>query len=57
MFSFIGIVFLRVLTNFIKCFKMVISKEDSALLITTNSVFYFINLCKEDVSVICDFKR
>ena len=57
MFSFIGIVFFKVLISLIRCFKVVISKEDSTLLIIVNNVFYFINLCKEDVSVVCNFKR
>jgi len=56
-FSFIGIVFFKVLISLIRCFKVVISKEDSTLLIIVNNVFYFINLCKEDVSVVCNFKR
>jgi len=56
-FSSIRTVLFKTLTGLIKCSKAVTSKEDSALLTIINSVFHFINLCKEDISVICDFKR
>jgi len=56
-FSFTGTVFLKALTGPIRCSKMVTGKEDSALLTIINNVFRFINLCKEDVSVICNSKR
>ena len=57
MFSFIRTVLFKALTSPIKYFKAVTGKEDFTLLIIINSIFYFINLCKEDMSVICDFKR
>ena len=57
MFSFIRIVFFKALTNLIRCFKAVVSEEDSTLFITTNNIFRFINLYKEDISVIYNFKR
>ena len=56
MFSFIRIVFFKALTGSVKCSKTVASKEDSTLLITVNNIFHFIDLRKEDVSVVCDFK-
>ena len=56
MFSSIRTVFLKALTGPIRYSKVVTSKEDSALLTTTNSIFHFINLRKEDVSVICNSK-
>jgi len=56
-FSFIRTVLFKALTSPIKYFKAVTGKEDFTLLIIINSIFYFINLCKEDMSVICDFKR
>jgi len=55
-FSFIKTVLFKALTSPVKCFKVVTSKEDSTLLTTINNIFYFINLYKEDISVICDFK-
>ena len=57
MFSSIRIVLFKALTGLIRCFKTVISKEDSALLIITDNIFYFINLYREDVSVIYNSKR
>jgi len=57
MFSSIKTVFFKALTNPIRYFKTVTNKEDSALLTITNNVFRFINLRKEDINVICDFKR
>ena len=56
MFSSIGTVLLKALTSPVKYSKAVISKENSTLLITTNNVFRFINLRKEDISIICNFK-
>jgi len=53
-FSSIRIVLFKALTGPVKCFKVVVSKEDSALFTITNSVFYFIDLCREDVNVVCD---
>jgi len=55
-FFSIGIVFFKALTSPIKCFRVVASKEDSTLLVITNSVFYFMDLCREDISVVCDSK-
>ena len=57
MFSSIRTVFFKALTSPVRCFKAVASEEDSTLFITANNVFRFIDLHKEDVSVICDFKR
>ena len=57
MFSFIRIILFKALTDLIKCFKIIISKEDSTLLITVNSVFHFINLYKKNVNVVYNFKR
>ena len=57
MFSFTGTVLFKALTGPIRCSRAVASKEDSTLLTITNSIFRFINLYREDVSVICDFKR
>jgi len=56
MFSSIRTVLLKALTSSIKYFKVVINNEDSTLFTTINNVFYFINLYKEDISVICNFK-
>jgi len=56
-FSSIRTVFFKALTSPVRCFKAVASEEDSTLFITANNVFRFIDLHKEDVSVICDFKR
>jgi len=56
-FSFIRIILFKALTDLIKCFKIIISKEDSTLLITVNSVFHFINLYKKNVNVVYNFKR
>jgi len=55
-FSSIRTVLFKTLTNLIKCFKVVTSKEDITLFITANNIFRFINLYKEDISIICDFK-
>jgi len=53
-FSSIKTVFLKALTGPVRCSKAVAGKEDSALLIIINSIFRFINLRKEDVSVVCN---
>jgi len=57
MFSSIGIILFKALTSPIRCFRAVASKEDSTLFTITNNIFYFIDLYKEDVSVICNSKR
>ena len=57
MFFSIKTVFFKTLTGLIKCFKTVISKEDFTLLTITNNIFRFIDLYKEDISVVCNFKR
>ena len=54
MFSSIGIVLLRALTGPVKYSRTVVSEKDSALLTITNSVFRFVDLYREDVSVVCD---
>jgi len=56
-FSSTGTVFFKALTNPVRCSRAVAGKEDSALLITVNNVFHFIDLYREDISVICNFKR
>jgi len=55
-FSFIGIVLLGALTSPVRYFGTVASKEDSALLAIINSVFCFVDLRREDASVVCNFK-
>jgi len=55
-FSSIRTVFLKALTSLIRYSRVVVSEEDFTLLITANSVLYFIDLYREDVSVVCDFK-
>ena len=57
MFSSIGIILFKALTNFIRCSRAVASEEDSALLTITNNIFHFVDLYKEDISVICNSKR
>jgi len=56
-FSFIRTVLFKALTGPVRYFKVVTNKEDFTLLTITNNVFYFINLCKEDINVICNSKR
>ena len=57
MFSSIGTVLFKALISLIRYFKVVTSKENSTLLIIINNVFYFINLYKKDISVICNSKH
>jgi len=56
-FSSIRTVLFKVLTSPVRYFKAVTSEENSTLFTITNNVFRFINLCKEDISVVCNFKR
>jgi len=57
MFSSIKIIFLEALTSPVRCFRVVISKEDSVLLTITDSVFCFVDLYREDTSVVRNSKR
>jgi len=56
-FSFIRTVLLKALTSLIRCSKAVTSKENSTLLTTADNIFRFVNLYKEDVSVIRNSKH
>ena len=56
MFSSIRTVLFKALTNLIKYFKVVISKEDFTLFIIINNIFRFVNLYKKDISIICNSK-
>ena len=57
MFSSIGTVLFKALISPVRCSRVVASEEDSTLLTITNGVFRFVDLRREDVSVICDSKR
>ena len=57
MFSSIGTVLFKALTGPVRCSRVVVNKEDFALLTITNSVFRFIDLYREDVSVVYNSKR
>ena len=57
MFSSIRTVLLKALISPVRCFRVITGEEDFTLLTITNNVFRFVDLRKEDVSVIYNSKR